>query len=446
MSRTTPGAEVAADDLGVVGRAEDELDLRPAAASSVVRTIAREGHYEPHVIDVLDFLCSSSSKTLFVDVGSNIGYISLAILARARRKGSPGPAVVAYEPSSSNRLTAERLMDANSLPYEIRAEALSEHPGQAIFHLSSRSDSSNSLLPEFRPSRGTETVTVSTVDAELEDLWDKFRPHRLVVKIDVEGAEAMVLSGARRTLAEKRPVLVFEVLPGRGEAQIASILREFAYTLFRPSSAGWIECHTLFGDESYRDRDWIALPSELVALSDGFLARPDPDRHSPRIRSRLGIEVDRSLGAWVEIVLEKSSSLSRDLAASRGRLAEQALELESQRRATEDMTARALTAEARMEQELESLREECDRLRGGVEDLHEQKLMAEETARARTEEAARKELELRNVLQVNSLHVRMLHQVFNSRSWRWTRWLRRQGPQRPGGPSSAALGTEQAEA
>ena len=50
-----------------------------------------------------------------------------------------------------------------------------------------------------------------------------------MVKIDVEGTELAVLRGARRLLAEARPLLVFEVWPQRDRRAIFSLLGDAGY-------------------------------------------------------------------------------------------------------------------------------------------------------------------------------------------------------------------------
>lgn len=59
----------------------------------------------------------------------------------------------------------------------------------------------------------TEELVVPTVRLD-DDLPDGYEPH--FIKIDVEGAELLVLDGARETLSRHRPVVVFEF--GRGAA------------------------------------------------------------------------------------------------------------------------------------------------------------------------------------------------------------------------------------
>jgi hypothetical protein len=52
-----------------------------------------------------------------------------------------------------------------------------------------------------------------------------------VVKIDVEGAEGLVLAGARRLLAEHRPIILCEVF-GASKEQVADTLRSAGYLMY----------------------------------------------------------------------------------------------------------------------------------------------------------------------------------------------------------------------
>ena len=57
------------------------------------------------------------------------------------------------------------------------------------------------------PSDATETLSVRTEDLD-SSLPEGYVPH--LIKIDVEGAEHLVLRGALRTLAAHRPLVLFE--------------------------------------------------------------------------------------------------------------------------------------------------------------------------------------------------------------------------------------------
>jgi FkbM family methyltransferase len=133
-----------------------------------------------------------------VDVGANIGSTLASICAAA-----PSGRHVAFEPLPV--LCAQ--LRARYPTVEVRQAALSDRAGQADFvhvkHLPSRS---GLRRPDYA-GENTETLRtpVETLD---EALAPDYRP--ALIKIDVEGAEQRVLEGARATLADHRPVIVFE--------------------------------------------------------------------------------------------------------------------------------------------------------------------------------------------------------------------------------------------
>ena len=87
---------------------------------------------------------------------------------------------------------------------------------------------------------GVETVASETLDALVER-------HGLApgfVKIDVEGAEALVLGGARATLREFRPVLLSELddgllrANGSSAVEVVRLLQAEGYRVLHPTAPG----------------------------------------------------------------------------------------------------------------------------------------------------------------------------------------------------------------
>jgi hypothetical protein len=62
-----------------------------------------------------------------------------------------------------------------------------------------------------------------------------------LVKIDVEGAEALCCRGAKRLLTEIRPVLVCEV-SGENAAEVGDLLHRSGYTLLDAAVAPGLRC------------------------------------------------------------------------------------------------------------------------------------------------------------------------------------------------------------
>jgi FkbM family methyltransferase len=132
-----------------------------------------------------------------VDVGANVGDLLAEVVDAA-----PLGRHVAYEP-----LTDLAVALANRFPsVDVRNAAVSDAAGEATFHRVKGAHARSSLATRGLPPDAIEPVTVRV--ETLDDLPTDFRP--ALIKIDVEGAEGAVLRGARRVLAEHRPIVVFE--------------------------------------------------------------------------------------------------------------------------------------------------------------------------------------------------------------------------------------------
>lgn len=152
----------------------------------------RSGEFEP---DEMRFVESQLDATdVFVDVGANIGYFGC--LARSR-----GVHTVMVEPLEANLRILMRNLRANGWTegIEVFPVALAKSPGLLDLYGSS---TGASLLPGWAgASRAhVRTVPVTTVDAILGARWPSAR---MLIKIDVEGAELGVLQGAISTLARR---------------------------------------------------------------------------------------------------------------------------------------------------------------------------------------------------------------------------------------------------
>lgn len=140
---------------------------------------------------------------VFVDVGANVGFFSC--LARSK-----GLHVVAVEPLEKNLSYLYRNLAANHWhDVEVFPVGLSATPGIATLY--GASSTGASLIATWAGASRVfqRTIALSTMDILLAD---RFEGKRLFVKIDVEGAEYSVLSGARKVLAASpSPVWVIEI-------------------------------------------------------------------------------------------------------------------------------------------------------------------------------------------------------------------------------------------
>ena len=143
--------------------------------------------------------------------------------------------------------------------------------GRATLYVENLSGQNDSFLPDFEtlaqnaananmdPQVETHLVDILPLDGYCQD--NGVSPD--FIKIDVEGFEVEVLLGAERLLAERRPILIVEVLPANRSA-VREILNRHAYRVLEGNG------HALtFGleDGAGEDLNICCLPSELNADS-----------------------------------------------------------------------------------------------------------------------------------------------------------------------------------
>jgi len=165
-----------------------------------------------------------------VDIGANIG--SHAILAADLV--SPGGKVLAVEadPSTfgilSENLSANRIANVQAFQ-----KCVSDRVGVSTFNVNENSARSSMVRP------GANVISVPT------DKLDNLIPRDLsidLLKIDVEGADYLVLRGAAETLAT-RPPRIIAVETSANQPEIVSLLSDFDYRLcsFDPATGSFSE-------------------------------------------------------------------------------------------------------------------------------------------------------------------------------------------------------------
>ena len=173
---------------------------------AVGHTVARTGSYEPEVSATLRQLIAPGAT--FVDIGANIGWFSLLAAALV----GPTGRVIAIEPNPRNvALLRESAKDNGFDNIDVVAVALGERPGAAALE----TDGSNGrLIPVDGPPAQAVEASFVVATYPLDTVLNEVGASRVdAIKIDVEGAEPLVLRGATRTISESRPLLVSEFYP-----------------------------------------------------------------------------------------------------------------------------------------------------------------------------------------------------------------------------------------
>ena len=175
-------------------------------------------------------------KSVFVDVGAHIGLYSLP----ASRALGPGGRVYAFEPSESNYHYLRKHVEYNNLDnvhvFQLVVGDAQKPSVRFYEHAVSSSPLSGLAKRAKRPTdrfveRQRPQTSLDTFCAENAIAPD-------VVKIDVEGAELLVLRGAEATLARHKPLLFLSVHPshleqmGQSTRELDESLRRLGYTVY----------------------------------------------------------------------------------------------------------------------------------------------------------------------------------------------------------------------
>jgi FkbM family methyltransferase len=153
------------------------------------------------------------------DVGANVGYYTLLTSLLAGKEGR----VFAFEPVLKNLEYLQRHLRINRVAnVTVIDKAVSDRDGSVSFV-----DGPSASMGHFAESGGYQVPTVA-IDSLVEcgDLpWPDF------MKIDVEGAELLVLRGAKRTIEQARPVIALATDRFALHRDCCDFLRGLGYTL-----------------------------------------------------------------------------------------------------------------------------------------------------------------------------------------------------------------------
>jgi FkbM family methyltransferase len=152
-------------------------------------------------------------------------------------------AVYSFEPSPANLYILGWHRTINNFPqWTIVPKAVSDEDAveRQFFLIDSGDSPMNSLttgVPGMPLMEGREVGMTSVQTITLDTFCEKVGVRPDLVKIDVEGAELLVLRGAGELLGESPPTLILAVHPywlptGQSPAQIVELLKAYGYTVF----------------------------------------------------------------------------------------------------------------------------------------------------------------------------------------------------------------------
>ncbi len=178
------------------------------------------GTYELHVQQAIAEHLQPGG--VFFDIGAHRGYFSLLAASLVGAQGH----VYSFEPLPTNASDIERVMALNQVFHDtVIGKAVSRSAGTASLWIGD----GNAYRPSLFRWKGGRQHQVETISL------DTFiRTHRVphVIKVDVEGAEAMVLEGATELLASEACVTwIIEIHDEQVEHEVRRLLTQHLYQL-----------------------------------------------------------------------------------------------------------------------------------------------------------------------------------------------------------------------
>jgi len=213
-----------------------------------VKSLSHASYYltaggpEPQLMATFFDVISSGSINTFVDVGANLGLYTWAFLSRI-----PNGQVIAVEPDPASLKLLRNTADRWGRSVEVHPVALFKEEGIRNLSVDRTGGHRSSLVA----SNHGEEFLVHT--CRLDDIVGERSVG--LVKIDVEGAEMDVLSGAQQTIQTSRPCLIVECF--HRPPNCLQLLCQYGYTILDGERRGATGEHTT---------NYLALPSWL----DGY--------------------------------------------------------------------------------------------------------------------------------------------------------------------------------
>jgi FkbM family methyltransferase len=186
-------------DLFIHTRHGGLLSVDPSNLDVYARIYNLGGHWDSHVMQACEHVLRSGD--VYYDIGANAG-----VFAIDAAMSIPNLTVYAFEPQPTLAEHIRRSILANGLQHVRCVELmLGQEEGEKPLYMTSHSIHA-SIVPRervfhelSRPMKKLDSLVFSKEIAPPD-----------VIKIDVEGAETMVFEGARQTLEQSSPSVIFE--------------------------------------------------------------------------------------------------------------------------------------------------------------------------------------------------------------------------------------------
>jgi FkbM family methyltransferase len=212
-----------------------------------------------------------------LDIGANYGIYTATLAAAVQPEGR----VLAFEPSATTAEALRKTVAANghSKCVTVHQLALSDQPRQGLLLLNGHSELNalTDLPRSLAAGESTEAVAISSLDQLLHD--GAIPMPVQFIKMDAEGQEAAILTGAKQFFAQQQPLIQFEVKAGSAvNLGLIEQFRSLGCSILRlvPGLPVLVPLQPGEMIDSYLLNLFACFPSSRsILLQSGLLVEPD---------------------------------------------------------------------------------------------------------------------------------------------------------------------------
>jgi len=179
---------------------------------------------------------------IFLDLGANIGYFSLLAAKLTGEKGK----VFAFEPEPKNFYYLQKNIEINNYkniyPFQ---KAVSDKNGTTELFICEYDSGHHTInqyggVEVYSHGRPTEKIAIKVDTVKLDDFLADKTDHVDIIKMDIEGAEALAVEGMRNILADNKKIKVLmEFFPlfirkmgSSPEKLIKTLIEDLGFNIF----------------------------------------------------------------------------------------------------------------------------------------------------------------------------------------------------------------------
>lgn len=217
--------------------------------SDIFERIVIDGQYEPDLVRYCKKYLEPNRDVL--DIGANVGFYAVMFAKNIQGR------VLAVEPTKNALLRLRKNVAVNQVEGRVvvfEGVAVDRATTVTMRVIPGKEEYSSIGVMEHPSIAKEQFVSEEVASSTIDDLVDRFDLNPGFMKVDVEGAEHLVFSGAKKVLSTNRPIILSELSDflltknGVSSMDVITLLRHYDYDVMDPMNpkapVGWKE----FGD------------------------------------------------------------------------------------------------------------------------------------------------------------------------------------------------------